>query len=61
MSEIDILSQIAKLKELDYKNNLIIMGLIELLIEKGMINKSELVKKIQQLDNMADVKIYAPN
>ncbi|WDC85333.1 hypothetical protein PL321_07860 [Caloramator sp. mosi_1] len=45
MSEIDILSQIADLKEVDYKNTLMVVGLIELLIENGLINKSQLIKK----------------
>ncbi|MBZ4664581.1 MAG: hypothetical protein JG776_2305 [Caloramator sp.] len=56
MSEIDILSQIADLKEVDYKNTLMVVGLIELLIEKGLINKSQLIKKIKTLDKIADIE-----
>jgi len=56
MSEIDVLSQIANLKELDYKNTLMIVGLIELLIEKGLINKSQLIKKINSLDTFAKLE-----
>ncbi|GFR35279.1 hypothetical protein [Thermobrachium celere] len=56
MSEIDVLSQIANLKELDYRNTLMIVGLIELLIEKGLINKSQLIKKINSLDTIANIE-----
>ncbi|CDF59291.1 hypothetical protein [Thermobrachium celere] len=56
MSEIDVLSQIANLKELDYKNTLMIVGLIELLIEKGLISKSQLIKKINSLDTIANIE-----
>ncbi|TDT45991.1 hypothetical protein [Fonticella tunisiensis] len=53
MSEVDILYQIANLKEIDYKNTLIITSLVELLIEKGLISKKELIKKAESLDNYA--------
>lgn len=57
MSEVDILGQIANLKEIDYNNTLMVVGIIELLIEKGIISKSELVKKVNTLDKIADLEI----
>ncbi|HAZ38046.1 MAG TPA: hypothetical protein DDX02_06400 [Clostridiaceae bacterium] len=51
MSEIDILYQISNLKEIDYKNTLAITGIIEILIEKNIITRSEFIKKINELDS----------
>lgn len=53
MSDVDILSQITDLKEIDYKNTLLITSLIELLVENNIINKSELAKRIKTLDEYA--------
>lgn len=52
MSDVDILYQISNLKEIDYKNTLMITGLIELLIEKKIISKAELLNMIKSLDNL---------
>ncbi|MDD3840802.1 MAG: hypothetical protein PHP06_09575 [Clostridia bacterium] len=52
MNDIDMIIQLAKLKETDYKNTLAITILIELLIEKGIIDKNEISKKANQLDDM---------
>ncbi|SKB00100.1 hypothetical protein SAMN05443428_14113 [Caloramator quimbayensis] len=52
MSEVDILYQISNLKEVDYKNLLMISGLIELLISKNIISREELLNKIKSLDNI---------
>ncbi len=48
--KIEFLSQVADLKEIDYKNTLAIVSLIELLIDKGIITKDDLFKKSHQLD-----------
>lgn len=53
MSEIDVLYQIAKLKDIDYKNTLLITSLVELLIEKGVITRKELINKTKELDTIA--------
>jgi hypothetical protein len=53
MSEVDVLYQIANLKEIDYKNTLIITSLVELLIEKKIITRKELIQKAESLDNIA--------
>ena len=51
MGEVDILYQISNLKEIDYKNTLATTGIIEILIEKNIITKSEFIKKINELDS----------
>ncbi|EYE87551.1 hypothetical protein Q428_12710 [Fervidicella metallireducens AeB] len=53
MGEVDILYQISNLKEMDYKNTLAITSLIELLIEKNIITRTEFLKKAQELDEIA--------
>ncbi|MCX7883422.1 MAG: hypothetical protein N2448_00045 [Caloramator sp.] len=52
MSEVDILYQISNLKEMDYKNLLILSGIIELLISKNIISRQELINKIKKLNNI---------
>jgi len=49
--ELEFLSQVADLKEIDYKNTLAIVSLIELLIDKGIITKDDIAMKSYQLDN----------
>ena len=53
MSDIDILYQISKLKEIDYKNTLVLTSLIELLIEKKVITRAELAAHSRRLDEYA--------
>jgi hypothetical protein len=49
---IDIIGEIADLKEIDYKNTLAIVSIIELLIEKKIISRNDLAKKAQFLDGL---------
>ena len=51
MKDIDIISQLSILKEIDYKNTLAIASIIELLIEKRVIKKEDIAKKAKELDN----------
>ena len=53
MSEVDILYQISSLKEIDYKNTLVLTSLVELLIDKGVITRKELISKTKELDCIA--------
>lgn len=53
MSDVDILYQISNLKETDYKNILVLTSLVELLIEKGIITRCELVNKTKEMDKIA--------
>jgi hypothetical protein len=56
MSEVDVLYQIANLKETDYKNTLILSSIVELLIEKKVFTRRELIDKANQLDSIAVTK-----
>lgn len=48
--KINLYAHLSDLKEVDYRNALGLTALIELLIEKGVISKSELASKAQALD-----------
>lgn len=48
---IDIIGQIADLKDVDCKNTLAIATLIELLVDKGLFSKQEFAQKAHELDN----------
>ncbi len=52
MNKLDIINQIADLKEIDYRNTLAIASIIELLIENGIISRSDVAKKAYELENM---------
>lgn len=51
---VDILSQIAQLKEVDYKNTLMITSLIEVLVDKGIIARKEVFEKSIFLDRLVE-------
>ncbi len=50
LNTIEIVGQIADLKDIDYKNTLAISVLIELLIEKGIITRQEFAQKAHELE-----------
>lgn len=52
MTKLDIVSQIADLKEIDYRNTLAIASIIEVLIDKGIINRSDIARKASELESM---------
>lgn len=54
---LDIVGQIADMKEVDCKNTMAIAVLIELLIEKGYFTHQEFAHKANQLENdtMAEI------
>ena len=52
MTKLDIVGQIADMKEVDYKNTLAIASIIELLIEKGIISRNDIALKALQLENI---------
>lgn len=52
MTKLDIVGQIADMKELDYKNTLAIASIIEVLIDKGVINRNDIAHKALQLETM---------
>ena len=51
MTKLDIVGQIADMKEIDYKNTLAIASIIEILIDKGVINRNDIALKAFQLEN----------
>ena len=53
MADIDLYAQIGDLKEIDYRNTLAIATLIELLIDKGLLNRAEFAQAAQKLDDMS--------
>jgi hypothetical protein len=52
MTKLDIVGQIADMKEIDYKNTLAIASIIEILIDKGVINRNDIALKAFQLENL---------
>lgn len=52
MNKLDIVAQIADMKDNDYRNTLAIATLIELLIEKNIITRQEFSRKSFYLDNI---------
>ncbi len=61
MKDIDIISQLGDLKEIDYRNTLAIASLIEILIDKGVLNRKEIAKKARLLDDMTAAEIDYAN
>ncbi|KNF07582.1 hypothetical protein CLPU_15c00770 [Gottschalkia purinilytica] len=53
MYDIDILAQIGNMKDIDYKNALAIASLIEVLVDKEIISRSDVSKKAKILDDMS--------
>ena len=51
---VDVLSQIAQLKEVDYKNTLMITSLIEVLVDKGILARKEVFEKSIFLDRLVE-------
>lgn len=50
MEEMDIGAQLADMKEVDYHNTLMISTLIELLVEKQIVNREEILSAMRELD-----------
>lgn len=58
MNDIDIIAQLSDMKDTDYRNTLAIASIIEVLIEKGIINRNDVAKKARQLDSMSIEEIH---
>lgn len=59
MNQLEVIGQIADLKDVDYKTNLLLAALIELLAEKGAIEKNELRAKAAAIDFISELEISA--
>jgi len=57
MNNLEILGQIADLKDTDYKNTLALSVLIELLIEKGVFTRQEFALKARELEQASLAEI----
>jgi hypothetical protein len=57
MNDIDMVSQLGDMKEIDYRNTLAIASLIELLIDKGILDRHEIARKAKLLDDMTAQEI----
>lgn len=57
MTKLDVISQIADLKEIDYKNTLAITSIIEVLIDKGILSRSDIARKAYELEHMTAEEI----
>jgi hypothetical protein len=57
MNDVDMVSQLGDMKEIDYRNTLAIASLIELLIDKGILDRHEIAKKAKLLDDMTAQEI----
>lgn len=56
-TKLEVYSQIADLKEIDYRNTLAIASMIEVLIDKGIITKRDIARKAYQLEHETTEKI----
>lgn len=56
VQDVDVVAQLADLKEVDYHNTLLISTLVELLIEKRIINREELLSVMKELDEEMLIK-----
>lgn len=52
MNDLDILSQLSDMKEIDYRNTLAIASIIEILVDRGIINRHDIAIKARELDSM---------
>ncbi len=57
LDTIELIGQLADLKEIDYKNTLAIAALIELFIAKGLITRNEFALKARELDLSTEAEI----
>jgi hypothetical protein len=50
LQEVDMIGKLADMKEANYKNTLILTTLIELLIDKGIMTRKEILNKANSLE-----------
>lgn len=57
MNKLEVIGQIADLKEVNYKNTLAVATLIELLICKGVFSRHEFTNKARELEQATTAEI----
>ncbi|MTI48747.1 hypothetical protein [Sporosalibacterium faouarense] len=53
MNELEILAKLGDMKEVDYRNTLALASIIEVLVDKGVINRRDIATKAKELDSMS--------
>ncbi|WP_047153297.1 hypothetical protein [Aneurinibacillus tyrosinisolvens] len=48
--DVNVIAQIASMKEVDYKNTLVITAIVEVLVEKGLVTRKEILEKTKELE-----------
>lgn len=56
-AEVDLIAQLADLKVVDYKNTLLLTALIDLLVEKGVLSRHDVLTKARMLDSELEHEI----
>ena len=56
MNELNFAANLSDMKEIDYRNTLAIVSLIELLMEKKILSKEDISKKVKELEDLAIMK-----
>jgi hypothetical protein len=51
LQEIDMIGKLADMKESNYKNTLLLTALVELLIDKGLFTRKEILSKARDLES----------
>lgn len=59
LNDINIIGQLADLKDTDYKNTLAITALIEIFIEKGLFTREDFAQQTQALENATLAEIIS--
>lgn len=54
MDKLEIYNHILNIKETEYKNTLVIASIIEILIDKGIMNRFDIGNKARELDKELD-------
>lgn len=52
MQELNLIGKLADLKEEHYRNTLLVTALMDLLIEKGLLDRSELETRMNEIDRI---------
>lgn len=50
MDTVHVMAKLADLSEVDYRNTLVISAVIELLVEKGLMTRKDVLSKAKELD-----------
>jgi hypothetical protein len=52
IEQVDMVGKLADMKDQQYRNTLVLSAVIELLIEKGLLSRSEIEAKAARLDGL---------